>query len=248
MNLNFKQIIIILTAFLMVACSDVKETNELQLTQQSLEEIVDKRIEVYVERMKQAAIAERLKPYELASEVVDSGKHIYGSLNARFTLVEYSDLECPFCKSFHSTPKNVVDYSGGLVNWEFVHFPLPMHNPVAFIEAQASECVSELAGNRAFWAFIGLVFDNTKGNGQQLPNLASIGSSLGVDDELLLECVRSGRYKEKVQKSVDDGTKVGITGTPTTIIVDNHTGQVIPLNAQASFDSINAAIQSAQSQ
>lgn len=248
MNINFKRIAIVLTAFFIVACSEVKETNELKLTQQSLEDIVDKRIELYVEKMKHAATAERLKPYELAAEVVESGKHIYGSLNARFTLVEYSDLECPFCKSFHSTPKNVVDYSDGLVNWEFVHFPLPMHNPVAFIEAQASECVSELAGNRAFWAFIGLVFDSTKGNGQQLPNLASIASSLGIDDNELLECVRSGRYKEKVQKSVDDGTKVGITGTPTTIIVDNHTGQVIPLNTQASFETINAAIQSAQSQ
>src|SRR5207237_7967826 len=79
--------------------------------------------------------------------------HVYGNPNASITLIEYSDFECPYCKSVHLTAKRVVDESRGQVNWVYRHFPLEMHNPGAQKQAEASECAAELGGNEAFWKF-----------------------------------------------------------------------------------------------
>ncbi|MEW7976409.1 MAG: thioredoxin domain-containing protein, partial [Candidatus Sedimenticola endophacoides] len=126
-----------------------------------MNEHIDVRIDAYIDRRKQEKVVRKYEAYELAAEQTRTGNHIYGNEDARFTLVEYSDLECPYCKRFHSVPKKVVDSSSGLVNWQWKHLPLPFHNPVAAVEAQASECVASIAGNRAFWVYLQQIFEET---------------------------------------------------------------------------------------
>ena len=58
-------------------------------------------------------------------------------------VIEYSDLECPFCKQFHSTLQDMmVEYEGKVV-WVYRHFPLDMLHPKARAEAAATECAFE---------------------------------------------------------------------------------------------------------
>lgn len=123
-------------------------------------------IENYGQQQQAQVAARKMEQYAAAPEKLADGKHIYGSMTAQFTLVEFSDFECPYCKRFHPTAKEVVDQSNGLVNWEWKHMPLGFHQPAAGIEAHAAECVGELAGNRAFWVYMDEIFANTKGNGQ----------------------------------------------------------------------------------
>jgi len=229
----------------LAGCGTSNSKTQPQFTEEKINEMIDARIAHYVEAQRQAAINEKYKPYTNADETVESGKHIYGSQTARFTLVEYSDIECPYCKRFQPIPKEVVDSSKGLVNWEFVHFPLSFHNPVAFIEAQATECVASLKGNRAFWVFTDELFQKTRGNGQTLPDIATIAKSIGVDDGKFIECVKSGRFKDKIQASIDNGNKAGVSGTPTTFIVDNQTGTLVPMPpGEHTVDNIVQAISS----
>src|SRR3546814_8358742 len=60
-----------------------------------------------------AAKLQILSQWSAASDIEVKGRNIYGKADAEFTLVEFSDLECPFCKRFHDTPKSLVEQAGG---------------------------------------------------------------------------------------------------------------------------------------
>src|SRR6185436_7093141 len=81
-------------------------------------------------------------------EPVTEKDHILGNPNAEVIMVEYSDLECPFCKEFHSTLRRVMNEYGkdGKVAWVYRHFPIDSLHPKARKEAEATECAAELGG------------------------------------------------------------------------------------------------------
>ena len=74
---------------------------------------------------------------------VTSKDHIRGNKNAKLSLVEYSDLECPFCKRFHLTMQELMETYGDKIRWVYRHFPLSFHAN-AQKEAESTECVAEL--------------------------------------------------------------------------------------------------------
>ncbi len=85
---------------------------------------------------------------------VDKSDWIRGRDNARITVIEYSDLDCPFCKEFHKSVINIMkDYSKD-VRWVFRHMPVDELHPDARTKAEASECIGELGGADAFWKYI----------------------------------------------------------------------------------------------
>lgn len=199
-------------------------------------------IDAYIQRQRQERVAQKYEAYQNAVEHTRTGNHIYGKEDARFTLVEYSDTECAYCKRYHSSPKAVVDSSNGLVNWQWKHLPLPMHNPVATVQAQAAECVSRIAGNRAFWVWLNQVFDETKGNGQGAGDLALLAQSIGIDIDKFVSCVNSGKFRDKVADDIQSAKELGVNSTPVTFIVDNHTGQSITLRGVTVPEAIASAI------
>ena len=192
-------------------------------------------IQKYIKKQQDAQAAARAREEAVAAEnakkvrrVSASRDHIYGDPNAPVSLIEYSDFECPFCKRFHPTAKEVVDSSGGKVNWVYRHFPLPIHNPGAQKQAEASECINQLAGNEAFWKFADAIYARTQSNGKGFPleQLAPLGREIGVDEKLFTECLDSGKEAARVQEDIDETAKIGITGTPATILLHNSTGEV----------------------
>lgn len=171
-----------------------------------------------------AEIPENLSPWALAEDSMPAGRHIYGKLDAEFSLVEFSDLECGYCQRLHSTPKALVEQAGGKVNWEWQHYPLGFHNPTAEKAAMAAECVAEQAGNKAFWAFTGQWFDKSQLNGQGVEDITKIALSVGAERSAFRQCLDSGRFRQLVQDQVKKGTELGVTGTPATFVIDNQTG------------------------
>lgn len=209
--------------------SDLKSKSvkqeSLSADSSTLNQHIDVRIDQYVARVKQRKVDQKFTAYEGAAEHTQSGKRIYGNEQARFTLVGYSDIECPYCRKFHSTPKGIVDASNGLVSWEFVHLPLPFHNPAAFTGAVAAECAGELAGNRGFWVYLQSLFDNTKGNGKGAGDLVALAGEIGIDEQAFAHCMESGKHREKVAADLQKAKDLGVNSTPATFIVDNRTGQ-----------------------
>lgn len=91
---------------------------------------------------------------------LDATDHLIGSLDAPVVILEYSDLECPYCKRFHDTMNQIMAEYGksGQVAWAYRHFPILSNHPDAAKVAEASECAAELGGNEAFWKFLDKVF------------------------------------------------------------------------------------------
>lgn len=201
------------------------------LTQQTITAQLPAAIASHLANEEEARIAARkeqiLAPWADAAALNKPGKHIYGDLNADFTLVEFSDLECGFCKRFHDTPKQLVEQAGGKINWEWQHYPLSFHNPAADKAAHAAECIAEEAGNQAFWAFTGEWFGRSAMNGQGYEDIELLAREVGVKPEAYRSCMDSGRYKQLVKEQMDKGTALGVTGTPATVVVDNTTGRQI---------------------
>src|SRR5690349_16280049 len=137
-----------------------------------LSEQIELGIQNYIKKQEAAQVAARAEEERQAAQKANairrisaSRDHIYGNPDAPISLVEYSDFECPFCKRFHSTAKEIIDAYGGKVNWVYRHFPLSMHNPGAEKQAEASECVAQLGGNDAFWKYANAIYARTQSNG-----------------------------------------------------------------------------------
>lgn len=94
-------------------------------------------------------------PYKGEVPPQEAGDHIWGKSNAEVFVIEYSDLECPYCKKIHSTLKEIVDESNGSIAWIYRHWVV---HPNALPKAGASECVAKIKGNDAFWKYTELVF------------------------------------------------------------------------------------------
>jgi len=83
--------------------------------------------------------------------------YVGGNKDAKFSLVEFSDIDCPFCKRFHPTAQKLVDTYKGQVNWVYRQFPLDQLHPNARMKAQGARCAGKLGGAEAFWKYL----DNT---------------------------------------------------------------------------------------
>jgi protein-disulfide isomerase len=176
---------------------------------------------------------------------VNSDDHIRGSLNATVKIVEYSDLECPFCKKHHSTMGQLVsEYSNDQVAWVFRHFPLDSLHPKSRKEAEATECAAELGGNDGFWALTDKIFEVTPGNnGLDLDTVPDLAVKVGLDGDKFTQCWNSGKYANKVQAQYQDATKAGGRGTPYNVIIGPD-GQKVPLAGAYPIEAFKQIIDS----
>lgn len=151
---------------------------------------------------------------------VSSKDHVLGSANADIVIIEYSDTECPFCKVFHNTMKQVANNYQGRVTWVYRHLPIPQLHAKAQKEAEATECVAELGGNQAFWTYLDSIFETTNSNDSlDLAMLPKLAAQAGVSESAFNACLSSGKHEEAVKKSVQDGYAAGARGTPFSLIL-----------------------------
>ena len=166
---------------------------------------------------------EQIKP-------VSKTEHMLGNLNAKIVIVEYSDLECPYCKVFHNTMHQVIEKSEGKVAWVYRHYPLDcVNNPnpncqtlhaKARFEAEATECAWEQGGNDAFWKYIDRVFEITPSNdGLDTAELPRMAEYIGLNVASFNDCLASGKFKDKIQADINDGIKAGVNGTPASFVL-----------------------------
>lgn len=142
---------------------------------------------------------------------------------AKIAIVEFSDYECPYCKSFHDNTldqiiKNYVDTGDAI--FVYRDFPLSFHEPAATTEAQAAQCVFKLAGDEKYYDFANLIYANTGTNGKGMSNdkLLELVDKVGVNKGDFQKCVDSGEFKDEIKQDETDGGDAGINGTPGFIV------------------------------
>lgn len=176
--------------------------------------------------------------------VVSAEDHVRGSRQAQIFLVEYSDLECPFCKQFHPTAQQVMKEYGDKVAWVFRHFPLEQIHPNAVPAGIASECVFNLGGDEAFWKFVDAAYagQETSLTAAKLPDLAA---GVGVNKAAFQTCFDKAD-RTKIDAQMKLGTEAGVTGTPANFIM-NSKGEVWLIPGALPFESLKATIDEALS-
>ena len=193
-------------------------------TEKEIDLIVEEKITNYFDAQTKALQKKEFNAlemkYALASN--DSSSRIYGEPSARITMRLFGDIECPFCREMHPELKRIVDNSQGVINWEYVHFPLSIHNPSAAKNAQTIECVAEEYGNKVAWGALEKFITHTKGNGKGIGNIPDFVRSFGLNGRLIELCINSDRHKESINADFARGKQLNISTTPVIQLVDNQ--------------------------
>jgi protein-disulfide isomerase len=144
---------------------------------------------------------------------------VLGPDDAPVTIIEFGDLECPFCARAFSEIETVVNTKyKGKVRLIFKHFPLNIH-PWAMQAAIAAECVRR-QNPKAFFPFVGDIYrDQGAINPQNLrDHVTSYVGQLGLDQQTLNACIMAPAAEAQVTQDRDDGDAVGVNSTPTFLI------------------------------
>ena len=158
---------------------------------------------------------------------------IYGNTKARFTLVEMTDTECPYCKQHFPVIKSLIDSSGGHINAALMH--VPALSEASRQQALAIECAGEQGGSETAWKFAQRVFDTTRGNGQGVAaSLSSYAAEMDIDRQRFSQCMDSSQVVERVIADMDHAIRLDIKQTPSTMVIDNLTGNSIVLQGDNS--------------
>ena len=140
---------------------------------------------------------------------------------AKVAIVEWTDLECPFCKQFHdqtfdSIVKDYVDTGKAL--FVIRNYPLSFHGEAAIKEANAALCVREAAGDKAYFSFVGDVYATTGTNGKGMPDETLASLAMKAGGKSLASCMNDQKFKSVIDADLQDGTSSGISGTPGFVI------------------------------
>ncbi|MBI4091641.1 MAG: DsbA family protein [Candidatus Levybacteria bacterium] len=195
-----------------------------------------------LEKNQSSGLAPQGQTGETPSEKVDvkGGQlPVFGQQNAKVTMIEFSDFECPFCKSYFDQTLSQIkkDYvDKGLVKLYYRHFPLDFH-PAAMPAALASECANE---QDKFWEYHDKIFtEQDKISGKTADVIATqlklFAQELGLNTSQFDGCLDNTKFQANVDADLNDGRTAGVSGTPTFFINGNR---LVGAQPYASFKAL----------
>jgi protein-disulfide isomerase len=131
-----------------------------------------------------------------------------GPSDARVTIVEFSDFQCPFCARGKKVMDEVVKTYGADVRLVFRDFPLSFHEN-AEKAAEAGHCAEEQG---KFWEMHDWMFDNQQS--LAAGELKGAAKKLGLDGKKFDQCLDTGKYADAVAANQRAGEEAGVRGTP----------------------------------
>ena len=166
--------------------------------------------------MNRQALIERLRkehPVKINLEVkrvaVDSSGHpSLGPKDAPITIVEFTDFQCPFCKSTQPTLKQLRAKYGDKIRLVHMDFPLSFHSH-ALDAAKAARCANDQG---KFWEFHDFLFDNQGKLGAA--DLKATAKTLGLNTKDFDSCFDKGTHLAAIKADSEAGAKLGVDGTP----------------------------------
>jgi protein-disulfide isomerase len=188
--------------------------------------------EIVADLKKMEAANQPLSP-EIAASIANSKGPSFGPENAKVTVVEFSDFQCPYCGKAASVVDQVKEKYSDKIRFVFRQFPLPMHENAR----AAAEAALAANAQGKFWQFHDKLFQNQT----QLtrPGLEGFAKDAGLDVAAFKKALDSKTYAAEVDSDVKLGESVAVSGTPTMFI--NGARVANP----TSFETVSAQIDSA---
>ena len=152
--------------------------------------------------------AHRPKLLEEPVKIPVDGAPVKGQADARITLVEFSDFECPYCSAAEKQVDIVMAAYPKDLKLVYKQFPLSMH-PHAELAAEASLAAREQG---KFWEMYEVLFKNFRTLSRN--SIMAMAKDIGLDVDKFKADLDSGKYKAVVEKDLADGEAAGVYGTP----------------------------------
>ena len=144
-----------------------------------------------------------------------------GNMNAKVTIVEFSDYQCPYCKRAEDSVNEVMKNYNDKIKFVWRNMPLSMH-PDAPLAAQAAMEAYKQKGNDGFWKMHDLLYANQpsgeKQDGLKREAMDGYAQSLGLDMGKWKTALDTQSHKPEVDADAKAGNDAGITGTPAFVI------------------------------
>lgn len=212
-----------LVVLLLGACQtkDPGTASDMQALQQQLaiQKGLLEGIQSDIERIKKVLEENRRHPSQLEDErqpVSSDDDYIRGRPDAKLTLIEFSDFQCPFCERFYRETLPLIDkdyIQTGKLRMIYRDFPLAGVHEHAQKAAEAAQCAGEQG---KYWEMHDRIFANH--TAMSVDDLKKHARELGIASDRFDTCLDSGAYAEEVQKDMADGQALGVQGTPTFFI------------------------------
>jgi protein-disulfide isomerase len=167
-------------------------------------------------------------PYAATMKKIDiTGRPVRGNPNAKVTIINYDDFECPFCARMHSTlMTEVLPQYGDKIKIVYKDYPLSIH-PWAKRAANDANCLAKESG-QGYWEFADYVHSNQhaisgnqkdlQGSLNQLDHITlDIGKKNGADESRLQACIKS-QPDAAMKASMAEGDAIGVNATPTVFV------------------------------
>ncbi len=152
-------------------------------------------------------------PVILQARLVRPDTHFYGNPDARLTVVEFGDFECPFCRQAEASAQELRQKFGDRIRFAFRQFPLTAIHPYAEKAAEASECAAQQG---KFWQAVDYFYGHQ--SNLTVPALEKYAGRLGLDQAQFNQCLSSGEMAARVRQDLRDGRAVGVSRVPTFFI------------------------------
>lgn len=203
--------------------SQVYEQSKSQLRGASLEEVKGEIINYLKNNRKQrhrmGKLQELKKKYKVEVQMEDlkaprvkvavKGNPSLGPKDAKVTIIEFSDFECPYCKRSQNVNRTLRKKYKGKIRWVFRDYPLPFH-PNAMYAHMAVNCSIE---QNKYWDYFNILFQNSGKLAKE--NVIKLAGDAGLDTEKLQACLQNEqKMKAEIQVDLEDGKKLGVNGTP----------------------------------
>lgn len=152
-------------------------------------------------------------------KLVRSDSHMTGKIDAKVTMVEFGDFQCPFCAQFDPTVDRIVSDYGSNPNFNYVfrNFPLPQHQ-YAKIAAEAAEAAG---AQGKFFEMVHKIYANQNawvGSSNPLDLFVQYATELGLDTNKFRTDVQHNAFDNRIQTDLADINALGINSTPTLYI------------------------------
>ncbi len=146
--------------------------------------------------------------------------YVKGSESAPVEITEFADYQCPFCQTFATLQMPTIEerlIKTGRLRWRYRDFPLQQH-PFSRVAAHAAACADEQG---KFWDMHSRIYEGQAEWSEArdaAPILLGYAKAAGLDLGRYEACMSSGKYAGRIQASQEEGSRLGVSSTPTLLV------------------------------